>query len=91
MEYQKIINFQGNAPNQPTKLRAKYWVEINGDARGTHNTNSQIKFKTAMLKSSLCDYSDRYILVSRTITITGQGDNDVEKQADEIRGHLLTA
>ena len=44
-----------------------------------------------MLKSSLCDYSDRYILVSRTITITGQGDNDVEKRADEIRGHLLTA
>ena len=87
MEYQKIINFQGNAPNQPTKLR----VEINGDARGTHNTNSQIKFKPAMLKSSLCDYSDRYILVSRTITITGQGDNDVDKRADEIKGHLLTA
>ena len=33
-----------------------------------HNTNSQIKFKTLMLKSSLCDYSDAYILVKGNIT-----------------------
>ena len=34
-----------------------------------------------MLKSSLCDYSDAYILVSGTITITGQGADDAAKQA----------
>ena len=45
-----------NTENKPTKFRAKNWVEINDDARGTYNTNSQIKFKTSMLKSSLCDY-----------------------------------
>ena len=33
------------------------------ESRGTYNVNSQIKFKTTMLKSSLCDYSDAYILV----------------------------
>ena len=44
MEYQKIINLLDNTPNQPTKFRSKNWVEINDDARGTHNTNSQIKF-----------------------------------------------
>ena len=33
-------------------------------------TNSQIKFKTSMLKSSLCNYSDAYILVKGTITVT---------------------
>ena len=33
---------------------------------GIHNTNSQIKFKTTMLKSSLCDYSDAYKLVKGT-------------------------
>ena len=32
-------------------------------ARGTYNVNSQIKFKTIMLKSSLCDSSDAYILL----------------------------
>ena len=44
-------------------------MEINDDAHGTYNTNSQIKFKTSMLKSSLCDYSDAYILVSGTIKV----------------------
>ena len=59
MEYQKIINLLDNTPNQPTK----FWVEINDDSRGTRNTNSQIKFKTSMLRSSLCDYSDAYNLL----------------------------
>ena len=63
MGYQKIINLLGNTPNQPTKFRVKNWVEINDDARGTYITNSQIKFKTSMLRSSLCDYGDVYIFV----------------------------
>ena len=37
--------------------------------KGVYNVNSQIKFKTTMLKSSLCDYSDAYILVKGTITV----------------------
>ena len=37
-----------------------------------YNTNSKIKFKTTMLRSSLCDHSDAYILVKRTISITAQ-------------------
>ena len=68
MEYQKIINLLDNASNQPSKFRTKNWVEINYDSRGAYNSNSQIKFKTTMLKSSLCDYSDAYILVKGTIT-----------------------
>ena len=68
MEYQKIINLLDNMPNQPTKFRTKPWVKIN-DVRGTYDTNIQIKFKTSMLKSSSCDYSDAYIFVSGTITV----------------------
>ena len=49
---------------------------MNDNARGMYNTNSQIKFKTSILKSSLCDYSDVYILMSGTITITATGDNE---------------
>ena len=41
---------------------------MNDDAHGTYNTNSQIKFKTTMLKSTLDDYSHEYILVKGTIT-----------------------
>ena len=67
MEYQKIINLLDNTPNQPSKFRTKNWVLINDDARGSYNKNSQGKFKTSMLKSSLCDYSDTYILVKETI------------------------
>ena len=42
-----------NTPNQPTKSRTKNWAEINDESRGTYNVNSQIKFKTTTLKSSL--------------------------------------
>ena len=82
MEYQKIINLLDNTPNQPTKFRRKNWVEVNYDACGTDNTDSQIKFKTSMLRSSLCDYSDAYILVSGTITVAELaavgGNNDIQ-------------
>ena len=72
-----------NTPNQPTKFRTKNWVDINYDLRGTYNTNSQIKFKTSMLRTSLCDYNDAYTLVNGTITITAAGDNDAARRLDE--------
>ena len=63
MEYKKIINLLDNVSNQPSKFRTKNWTEINDQSRGVYNTNSNIRFKIRMLKSSLCDYSDAYILV----------------------------
>ena len=75
MEYQTIANLTDDASSQPSKFRTKNWVEINDESRGTYNINSQIKFKTTMLKSSLCDYSDAYILVKGKITITGARDD----------------
>ena len=56
MEYQKIVNLiDDDASNQPSKFRTRNLVEINDESRGAYNVNSQIKFKTTMLKSSLCD------------------------------------
>ena len=70
MEYQKIANLiDDDVSNQPSKFRTRNWVEINDESREAYNVNSQIKFKTTMLKSSLCDYSDAYILVKGTITV----------------------
>ena len=70
MEYQKIANLIDDyTSNQPSKFRTRNWVEINDESRGAYNINSQIKFKTTMLKSSLCDYWDAYILVKGTISV----------------------
>ena len=73
MEYQKIANLLDNTSNQPSKFRTKNWVEINDEPRGGYTTGSDIKFKTTMLRSSLCDFADVYILVKGTTTITGAG------------------
>ena len=59
-----------NTPKQPIKFRTKNWVEVNDESRGMYNANSQIKFKTSMLRSILCDYSDADIIMSATITVT---------------------
>ena len=66
MEYQKIINLLRDTPDQPSKFRTNNWVEINDDSRGMYNINSQIKFKTRMLNSIFCDYSDACTLFKGT-------------------------
>ena len=48
-----------------------------------YSTKSDIRFKTTILKASLCDYSDGFILVEGRIKITGAGDNALARQADE--------
>ena len=51
--------------------------------------NSQITFKMSLLKSRLCDYSNAYILLSGTITITGAGADDATKRLDEINKGVI--
>ena len=58
MEYQKIANLLDSASNKPSKFRTRNWVEINDEIRGAYSPNKQIRFKKAMLRSSLCDNSD---------------------------------
>ena len=79
MKYQKITNLLDYSSNKTSKFRAKNWVEINDESRGKYNDDKQIRFKTTMLKSSLCDYSDAYILVKGKIAVTGEA----ARQADE--------
>ena len=55
MVYQKIANLLGNMLDQPSKFRTKNWVEINDESKESYNTGSDIKFKSAMLRSNLCD------------------------------------
>ena len=74
-----------NTSNQPSKFITKNWVEINDDVHRRYNINSQIKFKTSVLKSSLCDCSDVYLFVKGTRIVPNTADagaaaNNVNKK-----------
>ena len=60
---------QDNASNQSSKFRTKNPVEINDESRRAYSVNREINFKTSMLRSSLCDYSDAYILVKGNASV----------------------
>ena len=62
---------------------------MNDQSRGTYNTNSDIRYKTAMLKSSLCDYSNAQILVKNRTEITRAGDDAAERQADKRNKEVI--
>ena len=76
MEYQKIINLLDDTTNQPSKFRTRNRVEINDESKGRYG-NSNIRLKTSIMRSNLCDYSDAYILAKRTITVLNTPGADV--------------
>ena len=82
MEYQKKANLLESISDNLPKFRTRNWVETNDESRGNY-ANSNIRFKTTMLRSNLCDYADSYTLVKGTIIITGAGANAGERQADD--------
>ena len=72
MEYDKINNLLLSEDNESEQL-SKFTVN---SLLNTYNKNKSIRFKTPMLRLSLCDYSDAYILVKGTITVTGSHTRD---------------
>ena len=66
MEYQKIINLLDNTTNQPSKFRIRNWVKLNDESKGRYD-NSNIRFKTSIIRSNSCDHSNTYILAKGTI------------------------
>ena len=79
MEYQKQINLFDNTSNQPFKFRAKNWIEIDDESRRTYEEINQIRIKTAMLRSSLCNYIDVHIFLKGAITVTNTANSDNKK------------
>ena len=73
----------GNTPNQQTKFRIKKGVDINDESRGTYNTNIQIRFKTSISRTSLCDYSDASIPLKETIIVATTGTTAASSNADK--------
>ena len=73
MEYQKITNLLGTTLDEVPRFITKKWVEVHdqsGSAEDRYKPSKQIRFKTSMLRSDLCDFSDAYIVVKGTITVT---------------------
>ena len=71
MEFQKISNFLDTTSDDKVLARfvTKKWVEVYDQSEKNCNVNKEIRIKTSMLKSDLCDYSDAYVVVKGTITI----------------------
>ena len=76
MKYQKITKLLDTAPDNVPRFITKKWVEVHDQSNNIYNTNKQIRFKTSMLQSDLCDYSDAYIVVKGTITVEVASDGD---------------
>ena len=74
MEYQKITNLLGTTLDEIPRFITKKWVEVHdqsGSADDRYKPSKQIRFKTSMLRSDLCDFSDAYIVVKGEITVAG--------------------
>ena len=75
METQKIINLLNNTENEYSSFATKKWYIIDSESKGNYSYQNPIRFLTNSLESSLCDYSDTYILVTANITVTGGNNN----------------
>ena len=75
MEYQKVINLLGNIFDKVPRFITKKWIEVFDHSGGTYNTNKQIRIKTPMLRSNLCDYNEAYVVATGEITVTNPNNN----------------
>ena len=80
LEYQKTTNLLGTTLDEVPRFITKKWVKVHdqsGSADDRDKPNKQIRFKTSMIRSDLCDYSDAYIVVKEDITLTKTNGTDI--------------
>ena len=83
MEYQKITNLLGNITDKVPRFITKKWIKVHdqsGTAENRYKPSKQIRFKTLMVRSDLCDYSGAYILVKGTIAVIRPNNNAYDKE-----------
>ena len=83
MEYQKITSLLGTTLDEVPRFITKKWIEVHdqsGNAEDRYKPSKQIRFKTSMLRSDLCDFSDAYIVVKGTITVTDHNNDAYDKK-----------
>ena len=86
MEFQKITNFLDITSDDKDlpKFITKKWIEVYDQSEGNYNVNKEIRIKTSMLRSDLCDYSDGYIIVKGTITVARPDNAKKKKKSSSI-------
>ena len=95
MEYQKITNLLDTTLDEVPRFITKKWVDVHiqsGSADDRYKPNKQIRFKTSMLRSDLCDFSDAYIVVKGDITLTktnGRGIIDIRNRFLAFKNNAL--
>ena len=72
MEFQKIMNLLNITSDYKDLPRyvTKKWIEVYDQSEKNCNVNKEIRFKTSMLRSDLCDFNDAYIVVKGNITVS---------------------
>ena len=80
MEFKKIANFLHTKPDDKDLPRffTKKWIKVHDQSEENYSVNKEIRIKTSMLRSDLCDFSDAYIVVEGDITL--DGDNNANKR-----------
>ena len=69
MEFHRTMNFLNTTSDDLSRFVTKKLIEVYDQSEGNYNVNKEIRIKTSMLRSDLCDYSDAYIVVKGTITV----------------------
>ena len=75
METQKIVDLLNSSENEYSKLATKKWYIIDSESKGVYSHENPIKFLTNSLESSICNYSDAYVLVTGNIDVVGADNN----------------
>ena len=84
MGYQKIANLLGNIPDKVPIFITKKWIEVHDQSGETYNTNKQIRYKTSMLRSDLCDFSDACVVVKGIVAVSAN-----ERDRDEMNRQVI--
>ena len=81
MEFQKIVNLLDTTSDDKDLPRfiTKKWIEVYDQSERDYRVNKKIRIKEPMLRSDLCDFSDAYIVVKGTITVTDPDDAKINK------------
>ena len=75
METQKIVNSLNGSDYENSKFATILWYLFDSESKGVYSHENSIKFLTSSLESSLCDYSDAYVLVTGNIAVVGANNN----------------
>ena len=76
MDFQKIVNLFDITSDKKdlSKYVTKKWIKVYDQSEKNYNVNKEIRIKTPMLRSDLCDFSDAYIVVKGDITVINPND-----------------